>query len=194
MRFIKHILLTIFILPFACAATERAPYFYRLEKDGRVSHLLGTVHFGVSLMDLPIDAWWELDQSDQVTVEMHYSNVVSQSLRRGMAWLDRKVLDPGTVKKGLSQKHLNLLLDRLEANGFPAEVAERVGFIRSHAIGRSKTRRDGRRHRSLVNWTWSWSSTRSTGKFPSAVLNRGSHRGGPARICTHSKIWLRSWT
>ena len=47
------LLLFVFLFFLGCSPSKPSPYFYKVEKDGKESYLLGTLHYGVSLYELP---------------------------------------------------------------------------------------------------------------------------------------------
>jgi len=51
---------------------EKSPYFWKVEKEGKTSYFLGTVHVGVSMDELICrdEIWSKLNQSDLVFVEI----------------------------------------------------------------------------------------------------------------------------
>lgn len=48
---------------------ESKPFFYQIEKDGKVSHILGSMHGGIPLNSFPGEAYQAFDQSPTVLFE-----------------------------------------------------------------------------------------------------------------------------
>ena len=66
------LLFFVFLLFLGCTPSDPSPYFYKVEKDGKESYLLGTVHQGVSLYELPCSHYIvdKLKNSDLVFLEI----------------------------------------------------------------------------------------------------------------------------
>lgn len=96
------------------------PFLWRVERDGAVSHIFGTVHVGVSLADLPPVVGERLDGSETLIVEADTEDMSSPEV------MQRMVLPPGeSLRDMLGNKHWSVLVDHL-GQIFPAPVLERL--------------------------------------------------------------------
>ncbi|MBA3498784.1 MAG: TraB/GumN family protein [Myxococcota bacterium] len=54
--------------------TIECPYYWSVEKDGKTTHLLGTIHGGVDAKQLPQHVWADLDRAPAVAIEADISD------------------------------------------------------------------------------------------------------------------------
>ena len=92
MKKLLFVFLSFFISFSSNAKDEKGPFFWKAEKEGRILHILGTVHSPIPLEDLQCsrEISQSLNQSNLVWTEMN-----EKSLREKTQMLDsEKLLDP----------------------------------------------------------------------------------------------------
>lgn len=57
-----------------CTTSLKKPFFWEIEKAGKRSYVMGTIHSGVSSKDLPVFIHHELEESDAVAFEVKFSS------------------------------------------------------------------------------------------------------------------------
>lgn len=67
-----------FFAPFVSAQTKIRPFFFAIEKDGKTSFVLGTIHGGVPAKDLPPFVMTALKKSHVVATEIPYNPTVAR--------------------------------------------------------------------------------------------------------------------
>jgi uncharacterized protein YbaP (TraB family) len=102
-------LLTLFVLSHVVHALEiDKPYFYRLERDQKVSYILGTMHVGVSLMDLPMTILELSVRADVVLVE------ASPTLGKEMSAAESDQTENIKIKDVLTKDELESLMSVMQ--------------------------------------------------------------------------------
>jgi len=79
--------------------TLAQPYFWSLEKDGRQSYVLGTMHMGIDASRLPHDVWQTLERMPLVALEADLSDFGSLPVKRTDGTTLRDELGPEYWKK-----------------------------------------------------------------------------------------------
>ena len=82
---IPFLLLIISYSSSSLSESKKGPFFWQVEKDGRVHHILGTIHYGVALQDLQCseEISQSLLQSDLVWTEIN-ENLLEQKFKSHM--------------------------------------------------------------------------------------------------------------
>jgi|GEM_PF-6540914 len=100
------------------------PYFYQIKYKNQISHLLGTVHIGIALSDLPKEVMGALQSSQQIVGERAFDEKEvqgMQSLRKGGFW---SIFD-GTDLSNREENKLSLEeRNRLVCHGVPSRLAK----------------------------------------------------------------------
>jgi uncharacterized protein YbaP (TraB family) len=70
--------------------TIECPYYWSVEKDGKTTHLLGTIHGGVDAKQLPKHVWADLERAPAVAIEADVSdpNLMAKIQRTGPSLRD----------------------------------------------------------------------------------------------------------
>jgi uncharacterized protein YbaP (TraB family) len=104
--------------PRPAAETDHRPFLYRIDKAGKVSWLLGTMHLGFDYQELPKQVWSQLGASRKVVLEL--------DLAKAMPTLQAAAqLPPGTSLRGeLGDAAFDALTSQLA--GMPPEQIDRM--------------------------------------------------------------------
>ncbi len=101
------------------------PYLYEVTKGGRTSYLLGTIHLGVSLQELPAYVTTLIDRADTVIAEI----VLPQ--QRAMLLLQENSIEKAAIEQSLQYRQTSpfSLVEqaKLRCHGIPAAVVEAMG-------------------------------------------------------------------
>jgi hypothetical protein len=121
MKILKFILIVLFTGIAQAQITN--PYFYSLTKDGRTSYVLGTVHMGVGIQELPRQILDIMEHSPQFAGEMVFTlEDVRMMLEPGYDKLLEDFLDrnpnPGNLDNNQKQMLLSL--------GVPKEITDHL--------------------------------------------------------------------
>ncbi len=83
MRFVFSILLCGFAV--VSCSTIKKPFYWKIEKDGKTSYVLGTMHSGIDIRDMPEELHKDLEQSravlKEITLESEKNNPYSYDFR-----------------------------------------------------------------------------------------------------------------
>jgi len=100
------------------------PYFYQIKYKNQISHLLGTVHIGIALSDLPKEVTSALLASQQIVGERAFDEKEvrgMQSLRKGGFW---SIFDSTDLSKLEENKLSREERNRLVCHGVPSRLAK----------------------------------------------------------------------
>lgn len=100
------------------------PYFYQIKYKNQISHLLGTIHIGIALSDLPKEVTVALQASQQIVGERAFDEKEvqgMQSLRKGGFWSIFDNMDISNREENtLSLEERN----RLVCHGVPSRLSK----------------------------------------------------------------------
>jgi uncharacterized protein YbaP (TraB family) len=133
MNFLKLTWLLLFSAATGCT-TIKNPYFWEIEKDGKNSYLLGTIHSGVEFKELPSIVHEQLDTAKIVFLETDLGNYAQrgiplESARPNFLAEQKKKYEENLKKNKSTKVHFTNqewteIVDRLQKHKVPPESAE----------------------------------------------------------------------
>lgn len=104
----------------AWAGQGRGPFLWRVERDGAVSHVFGTVHVGVRLFELPQVVGERLDASHSLIVEADTEDMSSPRVLAGLMLPAHK-----SLRSMIGDKYWRVLRQYLDGV-IPAQALDRM--------------------------------------------------------------------
>ena len=102
--------------------TVNQPFLYQLEKDGKTSYMLGTLHFGVSIKSFPPETLEILKSCTRMTQETSEPGSVLAFWEKVCITKSMVNVLPPRLSAQLSELEWKTLVERVTANGLPAGI------------------------------------------------------------------------
>jgi uncharacterized protein YbaP (TraB family) len=122
----------LFISCAACSTLDK-PFFWKIEKDGKESHVLGTMHAGIDIRELPIYVHENLDKSKVIFVEItreselnnpYYErfNTYKDFFKKHEQIIYKNVETNNTIQKHFTDEQWRKILERVKPLGLDEKV------------------------------------------------------------------------